>query len=49
MREELKKMEKKSMEKKLTRKKKNNIGNDQGGRRNRAGKFKNKRVDKRKQ
>jgi len=35
-REELKKMERKSMEKKLAREKKDNIGNNQGGKRNRA-------------
>jgi len=32
--EELEKMERKSMEKKLTREKKNNVGNNQGERRN---------------
>jgi len=44
MKEELEKMEKKLMEKKLTREKKDNIGNDQGEKRNQAGKSKNKRM-----
>jgi len=44
-RKELEKMERKSMEKKSTREKKDNIGNNQGRRRNQVGKFRNKRVD----
>jgi len=44
MKEELEKIERKLMEKKLTREKKDNIGNDQGEKRNQAGKSKDKRM-----